>query len=244
MMKRKTLDRKCKHEKKKSVTAKMSPVCFTVNLHNSNTNTICNRNIQKNKQIVKAKAPSPPPPHPMGPGEGCKPQHCHGCIPRGGELVINGGFENKPDPFLGWVINAGVGSIHTHMGDIPHQGFNAARLGTANTRGFIYQDVPGVCPGLFYQLDFFLSASSECGNESVIARMEFLDHNKNPLNAPVLDIFIPKNSLSNESYTFFINATRVPAPLDAKFARISFTANCDEQPDRAVHLDDVSLIAI
>jgi hypothetical protein len=37
--------------------------------------------------------------------DSCK---CHLCIPRRGELVINGGFENRPDPFYGWKFNSGV----------------------------------------------------------------------------------------------------------------------------------------
>ena len=241
MMKKKPLYQKCKHEKKKEIKAKMQPICITINLRN--TNKMCNRNIQKNKHIARVNTVKVLPP----PVEHCrdfKPQPGHGFIPPRGELVINGGFENQPDPFQGWIISAGVEPINIYMGDIPHQGFNAARLGTANTRSYIYQDVPGVCPGLFYQYSFFLSASSRYGNEIVIAQLKFLDHNRNLLNDPGLDIYIPKNSLSNESYAVFINATRIPAPHHARFARVSFIVSCEEHLDKAVHLDDVSLIAI
>jgi hypothetical protein len=199
--------------RRKSIIGKMPSICFTVKLHHCNANTMHN------------------------------PHDCHGCNPRRGELVINGGFENAPEPFLGWRINAGVETINPRMGDIPHQGFNAARLGVPNTWGRLYQDVPGICPGLFYQLNFFMSAASPCGNASVNVQMEFLDHGKNLLDSPALEMLIPQNSLNNEAFTFFINATHDPAPPNTKFARICFTTNTDAYPDRFVHLDDVSLIA-
>jgi hypothetical protein len=107
----------------------------------------------------------------------------------------------------------------------------------------MYQDVPGICPGLYYQLNFFLSAVTDCGSDKVFVAMQFLDHHKNPLNT-VLEILVPEDSLSNDSYACFINATWIPAPPGAAFARISFDAECDQCRNRAVHLDDVSLIAI
>ena len=233
-MKKKPEDQKC-HSKKKSITKKQS-MHFTINLHNCNANTMHNQNKQKNKQYAKANV------------EKSSPidfnSECHGCKPRRGELVINGGFENMLEPFFGWIINAGVEIIDPCPGDIPHQGCNAVRLGTPFTQGRLYQDVPGICPGLFYQLNFFMSAASPCGNASVNVRMEFLDHAKNLLDGSALEIFIPHDSLNNESFTFFINATHTPAPPDTKFARIYFACNTDEHPDRYVHLDDVSLIAI
>ena len=170
-------------------------------------------------------------------------EHYH-CIPCQGELMINGGFENRQNPFFGWVINSGVEEIDPCSGDIAHQGLNAARMGSPTPCALLYQDVPGICPGLFYQLFFFMSAATECGNACVNVRMEFLDHCKNLLDCPALEILIPKNSLSNEVFTGFNNATHVAAPPDTRFARISFEIDTNEYPDRYVHLDDVSLIAI
>ena len=168
----------------------------------------------------------------------------HHCIPRCGELVINGDFENPTDAFLGWVIRSGVEETDPDIGEIAHQGLNAARLGCPDPHAFLYQDVPGICPGIFYQLNFYLSAAAECGNAPVHVRMEFLDHRKYLLDHPALELLIPGDSLSSVTFTGFNNSTRVPAPPDARFARISFEINTHNYRDRYVHLDDVSLIAI
>lgn len=172
------------------------------------------------------------------------PDNYHRGIPRRGELIINGGFEDIPDPFSGWVINAGVKEIDLSREDIAHQGLNAAILGSPEPYAHLYQEVPGICPDSFYQLNFFMSAASKYGNPCVQVDMEFLDHNKNPLDCPALEILIPENSLSNEVFTSFINATHVASPPDARFARIHFEISTHEFPERYVHLDDVSLIAI
>ncbi len=168
----------------------------------------------------------------------------HHCIPRCGELVINGDFENQPDPFLGWVIKSGVDGLDPDIGEIAHQGFNAAKLGCPSPHAILYQDVPGICPGIFYQLNFYLSAATEYGNAPIYARLEFLDHRKYLLDCPALDILIPGDGLSSSSYTGFNNSTRVPSPPEARFARISFEINTHHHIDSCVHLDDVSLIAI
>jgi hypothetical protein len=172
------------------------------------------------------------------------PEHHHCCIPRCGELMINGDFENRPDPFLGWVIKAGVEDLDPDIGELAHQGLNAARLGFPSPHATLYQDVPGICPGIFYQLNFYLSAATECGNAPVNVRMEFLDHRKYLLDRPVIQILIPGDSLNSAAFTGFNNSTRVPAPPEARFARISFEINTHNHKDRCVHLDDVSLIAI
>lgn len=240
-MKNKPPSKKCKSSKK-TIKGKIEPICISVNLYNYNTNKIYNRNRQENWQQMECKKCKPAPPRPKPP-KPPRPKY-HDCISRRGELVINGGFENLPDPFLGWIVNAGVSLIKPQFGDIPHQGHSAARLGSDHTRGLIYQDVPGICPGLFYQLSFFLSAATECGNESVFVMMEFLDHHKYLLDEPALEIFVPRDSLSNGGYAFFINATHIPAPPGSRFARISFMTECAAHRGREVHLDDVSLIAI
>jgi len=172
------------------------------------------------------------------------PNEHHYCIPRCGELIINGGFENRQDPFQGWVIESGVEEIDYEIGEIAHQGLNAARLGSPNPYAFLYQDVPGICPGIFYQLNFYLSAATEYSNAPLSVRLDFLDYGKNLLDRPALQLLIPGDSLSSIAFTGFNNSTHIPAPVEARFARISFEINTNYHPERHVHLDDVSLIAI
>lgn len=169
--------------------------------------------------------------------------HHHKCSHRKGELVINGGFENLPNPFLHWIINSGVDPIDPGMGDTPHLGLNAARLGFVEPFAFIYQDIPGICPGRFYQLDFFMSTAKDLCNASVNVRLEFLDKHKIPLGNPALDILVPQNSLY-ETYSAFIEATYWPAPHRANFARVSFATDTGADADGYVTLDDVSLVAL
>jgi hypothetical protein len=156
--------------------------------------------------------------------------------------MINGGFKNQQDTFLGWVINSGVDEIDPSMGDIPHQGLNAARLGFQNPHAIIYQNVPGICPGSFYQLNFYISGAMECGSVPINIRMEFLDQFKNPLNNPALDILIPEDSLGEIGYTCFCNTTQSPAPPNTHFARVRFEIAKQSSKDKHVHLDDVSLV--
>ncbi len=253
-MKKKPLSKKCKIEnkkpiskckiEKKTIKGKKAPVYINVNMKNGYVGTIINCNRPCNYPLMDREIFDPEV-HPCQPMEPKCPDPCHGCHPQRGELVKNGGFENHPDPFLSWIINAGVGVIKPRHGDIPHQGRNAARLGTEHTQAFIYQDVSGICPGMFFQLNFFLSAATACGNDALFVTLEFLNHKKYPISAPVLNILVPKDSLSNEAYACFINATHIPSPHDAKYARITFTAECsDDHWGGPVHLDDVSLIAI
>lgn len=169
---------------------------------------------------------------------------CEHCVPRSGELVINGGFENRPDPFFGWVIRSGVELINSKIGEIAHQGVNAVRLGSPHPYAILYQDVPGICPGIFYQLNFYLSAATEYSNAPLTVCLEFLDQRKNLLARPALQLQIPADSLSSVAYTGFNNSTKIAAPPDTRFARISFEINTHYHPERHVHLDDVSLIAI
>lgn len=164
--------------------------------------------------------------------------------PRRGELVINGGFENPKDPFAGWIFKGGVEEIDPHIGEVAHQGFNAARLGFPNPKALLYQDVAGICPGSFYQLSFHLSAAEERGNARVIVEMDFLDAYKNSLPRPALQILVPEDSLSSMAFVSFNNSTAFPAPPEAHFARISFQINTHNCSDRYIHLDDVSLISI
>jgi hypothetical protein len=129
------------------------------------------------------------------------------------------------------------------MGDTPHQGLNAARLGFIEPYALIYQDISGICPGRFYQLDFSMSTAKDLCNASVNVRLEFLDKYKNPLGNPALDILIPQNSLY-EAYDAFINATHYPAPHGTHFARVLFATDTGADADGYVCLDDVSLAAL
>jgi len=212
---------------------------IVIDYHKSNSNNNNNHNKSNyNENLDLEKRPAPEP-------VCCdnSPKHLH-CTPRRGELIINGGFENRQDPFLGWVINSGVDEIDSNIGDIAHQGLNAARLGIPEPHAILYQDVPGICPGIFYNLNFFMSAATEYGHAPINVRMEFLDFCKDSLDRPALQILIPKDSLISEVFTGFNNTTHFPAPYDARFARISFETNTIEHRNRYVHLDDVSLTAI
>lgn len=180
----------------------------------------------------------------------CKHHHHHHhhhhdrkCIPRKGELVMNGGFENPHNSFTNWVINSGVDVIDPGMGDIAHQGFTAARLGFIEPQATIYQIIPGICPGGFYQLNFFMRTDKDLCNAAVNVRLEFLDRHYNQLGSPYLNIFIPQNSLF-EAYGAFINATIFPSPDRTRFIRIIFVTETGADADGYVTLDDVSLIAL
>jgi len=165
------------------------------------------------------------------------------CIPRKGELVRNGGFENPHNSFHNWVTNYGVDVTEPGLGDTPHQGFTAARLGYLEPHALIYQDIPGICPGGFYQLSFFMSTDNNQCNPPIIVRLEFLDKHKHPLENPALDILIPPYSLF-EAYSSYINATRWPSPKQAHFLRLIFETDTIADADGYVKLDDVSLIAL
>jgi len=172
------------------------------------------------------------------------PREGRHCVPRHGELIINGDFEYTKEPFFGWKIRSGVTEINPDIGEIAHQDFNAARLGCPGPHALLYQDVPGICPGIYYQLNFYMSAAEEYGNAEVDVRLEFLDHRRNLLDRPALQLLIPDGSLSSLVFTGFNNSTKIPAPPEARFARVSFEIDTHNHECKYVHLDDVSLIAI
>ncbi len=174
-----------------------------------------------------------------------KNRHHHDCecIPRQGELVRNGGFEDPHNSFSNWVINSGVDVIDPGMGDFPHQGFTAARLGFIEPQATLFQIIPGICPGGFYQLTFFMRTDKDLCNAAVNVRLEFLDRHNNQLGSPSLNILIPQNSLF-EAYGAFINATIWPSPDRTRFIRIIFETDTGADADGYVTLDDVSLIAL
>lgn len=228
------------NNKHKSKKGKIPSNRFTIIMDHSNYNDYNNRRkYDDNKEPYYDKSQEPEPI--------CycdsPPEHHH-CVPRCGELIINGDFENPKDPFWGWIIRSGVTEINPAIGEIAHEGSNAARLGCPTPHALLYQDVPGICPGIYYQLNFCMSAAEEYGNAEVDVRMEFLDHSKNLLDRPALQLLIPDSSLSCAGFTGFNYSTHIPAPPEARFARISFEIDTHNHPDRYVHLDDVSLIAI
>jgi hypothetical protein len=129
------------------------------------------------------------------------------------------------------------------MGDFPHQGFTAARLGFIQPQASIYQIISGICPGGFYQLTFFMSTDKNRCNASVNLRLEFLDRYQNQLGSPSLNILIPQNSLF-EAYGAFINTTIWPSPDRTRFIRLVFETDTGADADGYVTLDDVSLITL
>ena len=188
---------------------------------------------------------SPDCPHPSDKSDCSKHKdhhHCK-CIIRQGELVRNGGFENPHNSFTNWVINSGVDVIDPGMGDIAHQGHTAARLGFIEPQARLFQIIPGICPGGFYQLTFFMSTEKDLCNAAVNVRLEFLDKWKNLMVTPALDILIPQNSLY-EAYGAFINATIWASPHRTRYIRLVFETDTGADADGYVTLDDVSLIAL
>ena len=164
------------------------------------------------------------------------------CLPRKGEMVRNGGFENPYNPLHNWTVTGGVDVIDPARGDIAHQGEAAAQLGLIRPQALLRQDIPGVCPGGYFQLTFFLCAAEHRNNPPIRASLEFLDKNKQLLVAPAVDILIPACSLTI-FYTAFINITRWPSPHRTHFARISFATD-DSSGGCHMCLDDVSLVAL
>ena len=67
------------------------------------------------------------------------------CLPRKGEMVRNGGFENPYNPLHNWTVNGGADLIDPARGDIAHQGQAAAQLGLIRPQALLCQDIPGVC---------------------------------------------------------------------------------------------------
>jgi hypothetical protein len=173
----------------------------------------------------------------------CKKHPDCECIPRKGELVKNGGFENPHKSFTNWSINPGVDVIDPGMGNFPHQGHTAARLGFIEPLAILYQIVPGICPGGLYQLVFFMGTAKDRCNAPVNVRLDFLDRHRHQLGSPALDILIPQNSLF-ESYTAFINNTVWPSPPRTRFIRVSFETDTGADADDYVTLDDVALVAL
>lgn len=165
------------------------------------------------------------------------------CLPRKGDMVRNGGFENPYNPLHNWTVNGGVDVSDPNRGDVAHQGINAAQLGLVRPQALLSQDIPGVCPDGYFQLTFFLRAAQEQNNPAVRISLEFLDKNKQLLVAPAVDILVPAGSLSTV-YTTYINVTRWPSPHLTHFARISFATDNSFPGGCHVCLDDVSLVAL
>lgn len=170
----------------------------------------------------------------------CWVNHRHPrCISRG-NLIINGSFEDT-DPLHGWIANDGVDSFAAPE-EKSHQGYKAARLGYANSYAYLYQDVPGISSGCYYQFNCYLIAGTSEGNAPIWVAIRFLNSFKQDL-GPGLDFIVETFNLSDQSYVSFLNTTTYPAPASARYARISFEVDTSDSGGY-VDLDDVSLIAI
>lgn len=201
---------------------------------------------QSHKVPGNLSAPHAPSPTLIANMAGCTDPWQHDgclCLPRKGELVRNGGFDNPYNPLHNWVINPGVDIIDPNLGDTAHQGVAAARLGFIRPHALLYQDISGICPGGFFQLVFFIRAAKECGNSPICVSLSFLDKNKQLLVAPAVDILVPARSLA-AAYTAFVNITRWPSPQHTHFARIRFEIDTSAADKGYVNVDDISLLAL
>lgn len=154
-------------------------------------------------------------------------------------LVKNGGFEEDPH-LLGWVANEGV-DVFAAPEENTHQGLWAARLGFAQSYALLYQDVP-VVPGCHYQLNFYLTAGTALSNAPVWIRLRYLSRRKCDLDSAI-DVMIEQLTLSQNTYTGFLNFTSFEAPRGTCYARIEFEIDTSDSGGH-VDLDDVSLVAI
>ncbi len=157
-----------------------------------------------------------------------------------GNLVYNGGFEDS-ERLQGWVANEGV-DFFCAPEEISHQGLAAARLGFISNYAFLYQDVSGIFPGCYYQLNCYLIAGSNLGNAPLWITLRYLDINKRDLGLAI-EIMIEQFTLSNTSYSGFLNITSLPAPHSARYARIAFETDTSDSGGH-VDLDDVSLVSL
>lgn len=175
---------------------------------------------------------------------GIRPERC---IPRTGELVTNGGFENS-QTFFGWQIdpnNDGVNEADFLLE--VHSGQKAARLGLENQEGnldgdgILFQDVSGICPGKHYELIFHMNGEEEEENAPVDVRVTWRDENLNNLGL-ALQITVTEDSLPDDgigAWTTFQGITNAALP-GTRFARIQFEIHAADPPNEHVHLDDVS----
>lgn len=195
--------------------------------------------------------PNPRPPHPQP------------CVPKKGELVLNGSFE------LG-VCSAGwdcIGNVKPQdqvadTGHNAHQGTGAVALGLSpNGEGgdaSIAQLVEGICPGTIYKFSFFMSPHSyapnldinitdsfagKYGNGEVKATLTFLDQSTNTI-VGSKEILIPRDTLAfANNWTYY--TTLAEAPAGARYAQIKIAITDPAWNWREhVHIDDVSLFAL
>ncbi|MFJ8461733.1 hypothetical protein [Lysinibacillus xylanilyticus] len=173
----------------------------------------------------------------------CKPI-CNECIPRKGELVINGGFEDL-QTFFGWVIDPNNNGVDQADDDQVHSGQKAARLGFVNQHGdpesdaILFQDISGICPGKHYKLQFEMNGVAALENAPVDVLVIWLDGNKNILGLG-LQIIVTEKSLPDDdigAWTTFRGVTN-DAPPQTQYARVQFEIHAGFT--RHVHLDDVS----
>jgi len=109
-----------------------------------------------------------------------------------GNLIYNGSFEQS-EPLAGWVANDGVDYFYTPE-QITHQGLKAARLGYQNPYAYLYQDIYGVCPGSFYQINCYLTAGTDLSNAPLWITISYLNRNKREL-AVALNVIVEQFTL-------------------------------------------------
>lgn len=168
------------------------------------------------------------------------------CIPRTGELIINGGFEN-PQTFFGWKIDPNNDGVEQAGVSEVHSGQKAASLGFENQQGnlegngILFQDVLGICPGKHYELQFEMNGDVQKGNAPVDVRVIWLDGNKNMVGLG-LQITVTEDSLPDDvigAWTTFQGVTNA-APPQTQFARVQFEIHAGNPIVEHIHLDDVS----
>lgn len=172
------------------------------------------------------------------------------CVPKRGELIVNGGFEDSMT-FFGWQIDPNNDGVNQADADEVHSGVKAARLGFTNIadklngNGVLFQEVSGICHSHFYELKFEMNGEIQKGNAPVDARVIWLDEDKNVLGIG-LHIIVTGASLPDDRigvWTTFQGITD-NAPIGAKFARIRFEIHAANPDTQHVHLDDVSFALI
>lgn len=156
-------------------------------------------------------------------------------ISASGQVAVFSTFGTK----LGTVSGAaGPGGLAIASSFPVHQGKKAAHLKPGN---FLAQNVPGIYPGMFYNLRFYANAQGVENSAPLYVSLTFLDVNKNILSDPALEVLVPGGSLPDGrtgNWTGFSNATRFPAPPNSYFARIEFETG---SVGSIVNIDDVAL---
>jgi hypothetical protein len=157
-----------------------------------------------------------------------------------GQLVKNASFESEG---AGWSFNQGVDFVFSAE-ETAHQGVFSARLGHQARNALLSQNVPGIKPGRFYQLNFYAAGASSFSNTPVFVRLTFFDKQKKPIGGQAIDILIEQMTLG-DNYSGFMNFTAWPAPLGVHWAHIEFALEIQgSRNNEHIRIDDVTLVAV